>query len=80
MVSNDRSIWKRREVGTAVIIDPCMPIILCALLADTGLQLEEKWWMPQIERSNRLTVSEIADAPASFKCDVEASWFPRVKQ
>lgn len=47
MVSNDRSFWKWREVGTTVIIYPYIPIILCALLADTDLQLEEKWRMPQ---------------------------------
>lgn len=43
-----------RKAGTAFAIGPCMPIILCALLAYEDLA-EPKWQMLQVQKNNRVT-------------------------
>lgn len=42
-----RSVF-RREVGTTFTVGPCVPTILCALLAHTALVVEPKLGMLQV--------------------------------
>lgn len=59
--------------GSLISPRPCEPI-LCALLAHTDLVVEQKWWMPQVERENK--VCETQDGPASFSDTWKHFGFP----
>lgn len=72
---------EQREAEPTATISPYVPIVLCAAVAYTNLELERKWRTLQVVKEKQVTVCETADAPVSFQSDVSEHFgFARVRK